>query len=42
LFKELLLPLVDKFSFFNIFQYITFRASYAAVTSLFLSLLLRP
>ncbi len=42
MFKELLLPLVDKFSFFNIFQYITFRASYAAVTSLFLSLLLGP
>ncbi|RKX93956.1 MAG: phospho-N-acetylmuramoyl-pentapeptide-transferase [Spirochaetes bacterium] len=42
MFKELLLPLVDKFSFFNIFQYITFRASYAAVTSLFLSLLFGP
>ena len=42
MFKELLLPLVDKLSFFNIFQYITFRASYAAVTSLFLSLLFGP
>ncbi len=42
MFKELLLPLVGKFTFFNIFQYITFRASYAAVTSLFLSLLLGP
>ncbi len=42
MFKELLLPLVSKFTFFNIFQYITFRASYAAVTSLFLSLLLGP
>ncbi len=42
MFKELLLPLVDKFTFFNIFQYITFRASYAAVTSLFLSLLFGP
>ncbi len=42
MFKELLLPLVSKFTFFNIFQYITFRASYAAVTSLFLSLLFGP
>ncbi|MCL2480898.1 MAG: phospho-N-acetylmuramoyl-pentapeptide-transferase [Spirochaetaceae bacterium] len=38
--KEIFLPLVGKFSFLNIFQYITFRAAYAAVTTLFLSLLL--
>ena len=38
--KEIFLPLVGKLSFLNIFQYITFRAAYAAVTTLFLSLLL--
>lgn len=40
--KELFLPLIDKFSFMNIFQYITFRAAYAAVTALFILLLLGP
>lgn len=40
--KELLLPLINKFTFLNIFQYITFRASYAAVTALFISLFLGP
>jgi phospho-N-acetylmuramoyl-pentapeptide-transferase len=40
--KELFLPLINKFTFFNIFQYITFRASYAAVTALFISLFLGP
>ena len=40
--KELLFPLVDYFSAFNIFQYITFRAAYAAVTALFVSFLLGP
>ncbi|MCL2704654.1 MAG: phospho-N-acetylmuramoyl-pentapeptide-transferase [Spirochaetaceae bacterium] len=38
--KEIFLPLVGKISFFNIFQYISFRAAYAAVTTLFLSLFL--
>ncbi|MDR1894742.1 MAG: phospho-N-acetylmuramoyl-pentapeptide-transferase [Spirochaetales bacterium] len=42
MFKQFLLPLVNVFSFFNIFQYITFRAAYAAVTSLFLSLCFGP
>ena len=28
--KELFLPLINKITFFNIFQYITFRASYAS------------
>ena len=40
--KEIFLPLVGKLSFFNIFQYITFRAAYAAVTTLFLSLFFGP
>ena len=40
--KELLYPLVDRFSFFNIFQYISFRSAYAAVTALFVSFLLGP
>ncbi|MDC7228555.1 MAG: phospho-N-acetylmuramoyl-pentapeptide-transferase [Spirochaetales bacterium] len=40
--KELLFPLVDYFSAFNIFQYITFRAAYAAVTALFVSFLFGP
>jgi len=42
LLKEIFLPLVSYFSFFNIFQYITFRAAYAAVTALLFSLLLGP
>ncbi len=40
--KELLYPLVEYFSAFNIFQYITFRAAYAAVTALFISFLFGP
>ncbi len=40
--KELLYPLVTQFTFFNIFQYITFRAAYTAVTALFISFLLGP
>ena len=40
--KEIFLPLVGQFTFFNIFQYITFRAAYAAVTALFIVLLLGP
>lgn len=40
--KELLYPLVEFYSVFNIFQYITFRAAYAAVTALFISFLLGP
>jgi phospho-N-acetylmuramoyl-pentapeptide-transferase len=39
---KLLYPLVKYFSFFNIFQYITFRAAYAALTALLLSLLFGP
>jgi phospho-N-acetylmuramoyl-pentapeptide-transferase len=41
-FKEIFLPLVDKFTFFNIFQYITFRSAYAAVTSLLISFIFGP
>ena len=40
--KELLYPLVNRIGFFNIFQYITFRAAYAAVTALILSFLFGP
>jgi phospho-N-acetylmuramoyl-pentapeptide-transferase len=39
---KLLYPLVRYIGFFNIFQYITFRAAYAALTALLLSLLLGP
>jgi phospho-N-acetylmuramoyl-pentapeptide-transferase len=42
MFKEFLFPLVKHFSPFNIFQYITFRAAYAAVTALLLCFLLGP
>jgi phospho-N-acetylmuramoyl-pentapeptide-transferase len=42
MFKELLYPLVDRFTFFNIFQYISFRAAYAALTSLFVSFVFGP
>ncbi|WP_319477461.1 phospho-N-acetylmuramoyl-pentapeptide-transferase [Marispirochaeta aestuarii] len=40
--KELLLPLVKFETAFNIFQYITFRGAYAAVTALFVSFILGP
>jgi phospho-N-acetylmuramoyl-pentapeptide-transferase len=39
---KLLYPLVRYFTFFNVFQYITFRAAYAALTALLLSLLFGP
>lgn len=42
MFKEFLLPLVKYFSFLNIFQYITFRAAYAAITALFISFIFGP
>jgi len=42
LFLKLLYPLVKYFTFFNIFQYITFRTAYAALTALLLSLLFGP
>ncbi|AFG38168.1 phospho-N-acetylmuramoyl-pentapeptide-transferase [Spirochaeta africana] len=40
--KEFLFPLTEYFSPFNIFQYITFRAAYGAVTSLLISFLFGP
>jgi phospho-N-acetylmuramoyl-pentapeptide-transferase len=40
--KEIFLPLIGKLTFLNIFQYITFRAAYSAVTALFLSLFFGP
>jgi phospho-N-acetylmuramoyl-pentapeptide-transferase len=39
---HLLFPLRDTFAIFNVFRYITFRAAYAALTALGLSLLLGP
>ncbi len=42
MFKELLYPLVRYYSFFNIFQYISFRAAYAAVSALLIAYLLGP
>ncbi|SIQ04695.1 Phospho-N-acetylmuramoyl-pentapeptide-transferase [Alkalispirochaeta americana] len=40
--KELLFPLSRHFSPFNVFQYITFRAAYAAVTALLITFLCGP
>ena len=42
MFLKFLYPLVHYFSFFNIFQYITFRAAYAAITALLISFLFGP
>jgi phospho-N-acetylmuramoyl-pentapeptide-transferase len=39
---KLLYPLVKYFTVFNIFQYITFRAAYAALTALLISFLVGP
>ncbi|MBN1524435.1 MAG: phospho-N-acetylmuramoyl-pentapeptide-transferase [Spirochaetales bacterium] len=39
---KFLYPLVEYFTAFNIFQYITFRAAYAAVTALLLTFLVGP
>jgi len=39
---DLLVPLADEHTFFNVFRYITFRAAYATVTALFLSFVLGP
>ncbi|POR04739.1 phospho-N-acetylmuramoyl-pentapeptide-transferase [Alkalispirochaeta sphaeroplastigenens] len=40
--KELLFPLSRHFTPFNVFQYITFRAAYAAVTALLITFLCGP
>jgi len=39
---KLLYPLVRYASFFNIFQYVTFRSAYAAITALLISFLFGP
>ncbi|MGH2395339.1 MAG: phospho-N-acetylmuramoyl-pentapeptide-transferase, partial [Candidatus Limnocylindria bacterium] len=39
---DLLVPLADQYTFFNLFRYITFRAAYATVTALILAFLLGP
>jgi phospho-N-acetylmuramoyl-pentapeptide-transferase len=41
-FPEIFLPLIKYFSAFNIFQYITFRSAYAAVTGLIISFIFGP
>ncbi len=40
--REIFVPLIKFFSFFNIFQYITFRAAYACVTALIISFIFGP
>ncbi len=40
--RELFIPLIEKFSYLNLFQYITFRAAYGAITALLLSVILMP
>lgn len=40
--RELFYPLVTRLTFLNIFQYITFRSAYAAITALAISFLLGP
>lgn len=42
MFREFLYPLVRYFTPLNVFQYITFRAAYAAVTSLLICFILGP
>jgi len=42
MFKEFLYPLWEYVSFFNIFQYISFRAAFAFITALLLAFLLGP
>ncbi|MCL2520185.1 MAG: phospho-N-acetylmuramoyl-pentapeptide-transferase [Spirochaetaceae bacterium] len=42
MFKWLLLPLVEHQSFFNIFQYITFRTAYSIITALLISFIAGP
>ena len=42
MFPEIFLPLVEYFGAFNIFQYITFRSAYAAVTALIISFIFGP
>ena len=42
MFREFLYPLVEYFTPFNIFQYITFRAAYAAVTALLICFVFGP
>jgi phospho-N-acetylmuramoyl-pentapeptide-transferase len=39
---KFLYPLVERFSFLNIFRYITFRAAYAAITALLIAFMLGP
>jgi phospho-N-acetylmuramoyl-pentapeptide-transferase len=42
MFPEFLYPLVRYFTPFNVFQYITFRAAYAAITSLLICFIFGP
>ena len=40
--KALLSPLIEQYSFLNIFQYITFRTAYGAMTAFLICVLLTP
>ena len=40
--KEILYPLVDSFTAFNVFRYISFRTAYGAVTALLISYIIGP
>ncbi len=42
MFYHIFIPLVSRFSAFNIFRYITFRAGYGMVTALLISFILGP
>ncbi len=42
MFYHIFVPLIDRFTAFNIFQYITFRAGYAMTTALLVAFLLGP
>ncbi|MFP4010583.1 MAG: phospho-N-acetylmuramoyl-pentapeptide-transferase [Spirochaetaceae bacterium] len=42
MFREFLYPLVRYFTPFNVFQYITFRAAYAAITALLICFIFGP
>ncbi len=42
MFYELLYPLKDVWFFFNVFRYITFRASLAAVTAFLMTIVFGP
>ena len=40
--REIFIPLIDKFSYLNLFQYVTFRVAYGAITAFLLSVIIMP